>query len=103
MTRHDLQHLFSELKTLYNNEGCRNFDSGFDAILRTLNDSSLSDTSKIKEAGSLYRTMAGSKSGFSDIYIDHDSHEMRMSANARLDTIRQLLWEALGQARKPTD
>jgi hypothetical protein len=42
--------------------------------------------------------MAGSKSGFSDVYIDRGTAEQRIAANARLDTIRQTLWDAFERA-----
>jgi len=38
--------------------------------------------------------MAGSKSGFSDVYIDRATTVQRIAANARLDAIREALWNA---------
>jgi hypothetical protein len=86
-----------ELKRIYRREGCRGFDRGIDAIISKLSESALPGTPAWDEAGSIYRTMAGSKSGFSDIYIDRDTVEERIAANARLDAIRQTLWDTLAR------
>mgnify|MGYP003429707333 FL=1 len=86
--------LLTELKDIFHSENCRNFDAGINAIIRILSDDPLPNSNEWAQATSMYRTMAGSKSGFSDVYIDRGTAEQRIAANARLDTIRQMLWDA---------
>ena len=81
-----------ELKKIYNDEGCRDFDRGIDGVLSMLAQGALPNTPEWEQAGSMYRTMAGSKSGVSDLYIDRDNVEQRIAANSKLDAIRQTLW-----------
>lgn len=97
MTNSMLVSMLLELKHIYHGEGCRDFDRGIDAIVSILSESALPGTPAWDEAGSIYRTMAGSKSGFSDIYIDRDTVEQRIAANARLDAIRQTLWDTFAR------
>lgn len=85
-----------ELKHIYHGERCGDFDRGIDAIVSILSENALPGT-PAWEAGSIYRTMAGSKSEFSDIYIDRDTVEQRIAANARLDAIRQTLWDTFAR------
>jgi hypothetical protein len=94
MTNSNLTELLISLKEIFHSESCRNFDSGINAIIRLLSDDPLPDSNEWAQATSMYRTMAGSKSGFSDVYIDRGTAEQRIAANARLDTIRQMLWDA---------
>lgn len=82
------------LKDIFHSENCRNFDAGINAIIRILSDDPLPNSNEWAQATSIYRTMAGSKSGFSDVYIDRGTSEQRIAANARLDAIRQMLWDA---------
>ncbi|MNK69069.1 hypothetical protein D3C87_884490 [compost metagenome] len=86
--------LLTELKDIFHSENCRNFDAGINAIIRILSDDTLPNSNEWAQATSIYRTMAGSKSGFSDVYIDRGTSEQRIAANARLDSIRQMLWDA---------
>jgi hypothetical protein len=97
MTNSMLVSMLLELKHIYHGEGCRDFDRGIDAIVSILSESALPGTPAWEEAGSIYKTMAGSKSGFSDIYIDRDTVEERIAANARLDAIRQTLWDTFSR------
>jgi hypothetical protein len=76
------------LKQIFHSENCQNFDSGINSIIHLLSDDPLPDSNEWAQATSIYRTMAGSKSGFSDVYID------RGTADARLDAIREALWNA---------
>ena len=97
MTASMLIRMLLELKNIYHGEGCRDFDRGIDAIVSILSESALPGTPAWEEAASIYRTMAGSKSGFSDVYIDRDTVEQRIAANARLDDIRQTLWDTFAR------
>ena len=94
MTNSHLTELFITLKEIFHSENCRNFDSGINAIIRILSDDPSPNSNEWAQATSIYRTMAGSKSGFSDVYIDRGTSEQRIAANARLDAIRQILWDA---------
>lgn len=87
-----------ELKKIYHDEGCRDFDRGIDGVLSMLSQGALPNNSAWEQAGSIYRTMAGSKSGFSDVYIDRDTVEQRIAANLKLDGIRQTLWDTFTRA-----
>ncbi|KAA0994816.1 hypothetical protein FQ192_11855 [Pseudomonas sp. ANT_J12] len=90
--------LLIELKEIFHKERCRNFDSGIYAIIRILSEDPLSDSNEWSEATSIYRTMAGTKAGFSDVYIDRDTVEQRVADNARLDTIRKVLWDTFDRS-----
>ncbi|MHC8401509.1 hypothetical protein ACYZTX_19110 [Pseudomonas sp. MDT1-17] len=84
--------LLVELQEIYRKEGERNYDHGFSAALAALCDQGLPELERWSEARSIYRTMAGGKSGFSDFYIDKNTVEERILENKRLDEIRQQLW-----------
>lgn len=88
--------LLVELQSIYCKEGGRNFDAGISAAIASLADKEISEKDRWSQACSIYQTMAVSKSGFSDFYIDRDTVEQRINANARLDFIRQELWKLLG-------
>lgn len=88
--------LLVELQGIYRKEGGQNFDSGIAAAIASLSDEKISGKDRWSQACSIYRTMAGSKSGFSDFYLDRDTVEQRIIANARLDYIRQELWTLFG-------
>jgi hypothetical protein len=88
--------LLTELREIYRREGGRNFVSGISAAIGSLSDEELSEKERWSNACSVYQTMAGSKSGFADFYIDRETVEQRVDANARLDKIRQELWKLLG-------
>ena len=98
MTNSHLTELLITLKEIFHSESCQNFDSGINAIIRLLSEDPLPDSNEWAKATSMYRTMAGSKSGFSDVYIDRGTAEQRTAANARLDAIRQMLWDAFERA-----
>jgi hypothetical protein len=93
MTNSKYIDLLIEFKETPHNEHCRNFDPGINAIIRILSENPLSDSNEWREATSMYRTMTGTKSGFSDVYIDRDTVEQRVVDNARLDAIRKVLWD----------
>ncbi|WP_211462173.1 hypothetical protein [Collimonas silvisoli] len=84
--------LLAELQNIYCKEGGENFVSGIMATMASLSDDQISEKDRWSQACSVYRTMAGSKSGFMDFYIDRESAEQRIIANARLDNIRDELW-----------
>jgi hypothetical protein len=94
MTNSHITKMLITLKDIFHSENCRNFDAGINAIIRLLSDDPLPDSNEWAQATSIYRTMAGSKSGFSDVYIGRGTAEQRIAANARLDAIRQMLWDA---------
>ncbi|WP_080106581.1 hypothetical protein [Pseudomonas syringae] len=91
--------LLEELKEIYHSEGCFNFDSGIDAVMHKLSASSEMYDDEWGQAASIYKTMAGSKSGFSDVYIDRGDAGERVELNTRLHEIRTILWGVLGKAR----
>ncbi|WP_074842360.1 MULTISPECIES: hypothetical protein [Pseudomonas syringae group] len=91
--------LLSELKEIYHSEGCLNFDSGIYAVIHELSASSEMDDDEWVQAASIYKTMAGTKSGFSDVYIDRGDAEKRVELNTRLHEIRTILWGVLGKVR----
>lgn len=93
MTKSKCIDFLIEFKEILHNEHCRNFDPGINAIIRILSENPLSDSNDWREATSMYRTMTGTKSGFSDVYIDRDTVEQRVVDNARLDAIRKVLWD----------
>jgi hypothetical protein len=88
--------LLVELREIYREEGGRNFISGITAAIGSLSDEELSEEERWDNECSIYRTMAGFKSGFADLYIDRETVEQRIDANARLDHIRQELWTLFG-------
>jgi hypothetical protein len=94
MTNSHLTELLTTLKEILHSENCRNFDAGINSIIRLLIDDPSPSSNEWAQATSIYRTMAGSKSGFSDVYIERGILEERVAANARLDAIRQMLWDA---------
>ncbi|WP_256659445.1 hypothetical protein [Pseudomonas sp. H9] len=67
-----------ELKEIYNREGCYSFDKGIDSTIKELSDSIIQNDAPWQRAASLYRTMAGSKSGFSDVYVDAGTSQERV-------------------------
>lgn len=83
--------LLKELREIYCAEGGKNFIEGIEGIIECLSETALEEK-KWTYACSIYRTMADSKSGFWDIYIDGKTAEQRVNANARLDEIRTELW-----------
>jgi hypothetical protein len=85
--------LLTELKDIFHREHCMEFDSGINAIIQILSEHPRPDSNEWAQATSIYRTMAGTKSGFSDIYVDRGSAEERVAANVRLDAIRKELWD----------
>jgi len=98
MTNSHLIELLISLKDIFHTENCRHFDAGINSIIRLLSSNPLPNSNEWAQATSMYRTMAGSKSGFSDVYIDQGTAEQRTAANARLDAIRQMLWDAFERA-----
>ncbi|WP_442109134.1 hypothetical protein [Pseudomonas sp. NUPR-001] len=86
--------LLKELKEIYHREGCYSFDGGINSTIKALSNSVTRNDPHWERAASLYRTMAGSKSGFSDVYVDAGTSQERVAANIKLDNIRQDLWEA---------
>ena len=98
MTNSKCIDLLIEFKEIPHNEDCRNFDPGINAIIRILSENPLSDSNEWREATSMYRTMTGTKSGFSDVYIDRDTVEQRVVDNARLDAIRKVLWDTFDRS-----
>lgn len=86
-----------ELKEIYHQEGCYSFDEGIDSTIKALSDSIIQNDAFWERAASLYRTMAGSKSGFSDVYVDAGTSQERVAANIKLDSIRQYLWDAFAR------
>ncbi|MDH0746976.1 hypothetical protein N5D61_11535 [Pseudomonas sp. GD03842] len=90
--------LLTDLKAIYHNEKCNDFDGGIDATVQILKENPASNSDEWDQAASIYRTMAGSKSGFSDVYVAGDDAEQRVAANARLDSIREMLWRIFTRA-----
>ncbi|MCK9715922.1 hypothetical protein LT722_13670 [Pseudomonas syringae pv. syringae] len=92
--------LLTELKEIYHFEGCLNFDSGIDAVLYKLSaGSEMMNDDEWVQAASIYKTMAGSKSGFSDVYVERGDAEKRVALNVRLHEIRTILWGVFGKIR----
>lgn len=83
--------LLVELRDIYRKDGGENFISGISGAIDCLSDEVIVEDESWSNAFSIYRTMAGSKSGFADIYIDRETLEQRIEANARLDKIRETL------------
>lgn len=81
------------LKSIYHVERCYNFDSGINSIINILNSTSDQSGEPREQAASIYRTLAVSKSGFSDVYVNAGTADERVAANIKLDGIRQLLWD----------
>lgn len=90
--------LLTELKSIYHNEECKEFDGGIDAAVQILKERPVINGEEWNLAASIYRTMAESKSGFSDVYVAGDDVEQRVAANARLDSIREMLWRIFTRA-----
>jgi hypothetical protein len=88
--------LLMELRDIYHREGGGNFIIGISGAIDCLSDEDDAGNESWSNACSIYRTMANSKSGFAEIYIDCDSVAQRIEANARLDQIRDELWTLLG-------
>ncbi len=81
------------LKNIYHKERCYNFDSGIESIINILHDTSRQDGAAWEQAAAIYKTLAISKSGFSDIYVDAETADERVATNIKLNDIRQLLWD----------
>jgi hypothetical protein len=90
--------LLTELRDIFHSEQCFEFDPGINAIIRILSEDPLSDSNEWTQATSIYRTMAGTKSGFSDVYIDRGTAEQRVADNVRLDAIRKVLWDTFDRS-----
>lgn len=91
MNNSELVNLLKNLKEIYHQEGCYRFDGGINSIIEALSDSPCQSGAAWERASSIYRTMAGTKSGFSDVYIDASTADERVAANILLDDIRQKL------------
>jgi hypothetical protein len=98
MNNSELVKLLKNLKEIYHREGCYDFDVGINSIIETLSDTPDQAGAAWERASSIYRTMAGSKSGFSDVYVDASTADERVAANALLDGIRQKLWDTFERA-----
>lgn len=68
-------------------------DEGINSIISILHDMSKPTATAWEDAASIYRTLAASKSGFSDVYVDAGTADERVAANVQLDSIRQMLWD----------
>jgi len=86
----------NELRSIYHDEGGGRFVDGISAAIRHLTDRSIAEEERWSNARSIYKTMAGSKSGFADIYIEKPTIEQILVANRRLDYLRDELWRIFG-------
>ncbi|WDY60297.1 hypothetical protein [Pseudomonas sp. PSKL.D1] len=93
MKRDEIIKRLETLKAIYHQERCYNFDGGIDSIINKLQASSTQAGKAWEEAAATYRALAGTKCGFSDVYVDAGSAAERVAANIELDEIRQLLWD----------
>lgn len=88
--------MLAELSEIYRKEGGGGFLPGIFAVIEAISESRGMGDARFREAASIYRTLAGSKSGFSDFYIDRATSEERVIENIRLDYLRQELWKIFG-------
>jgi hypothetical protein len=93
-----LSHL-NELRSIYHDEGGGRFVVGISAPIRYLGDQSLAEEERWSNARSRYKTMAGSKSGFTDVYMEKPTIEQILVANQRLDYLRGEHWRIFGGYR----
>ncbi|MEB6589226.1 hypothetical protein MXM82_08780 [Pseudomonas asiatica] len=98
MNNNEIIRRLETLKNIYHKEHYHNFDSGIDSIINILHKTSKQDGPTWEQAASIYRTLAVSKSGFSDVYVDAGTSDERVAANIKLDDIRQSLWDAFKRA-----
>ncbi|MDZ3991655.1 hypothetical protein [Pseudomonas sp. Teo4] len=98
MTNHELVDLLKTLSAIYHREGCFDFDAGIGSMIDLLSRSPDQSGALWQHAASSYRTMAVTKSGFSDVYVDAATAQERVLANIQLDGIRQTLWETFKRA-----
>lgn len=88
--------LLTELRDICRNEGGEVFVRGINSVISWLaSDDETGEAWRNARAG--YKTMTEAKSGLSDFYVERDTFEERLLANARLDEIRKELWGSLGQ------
>lgn len=88
--------LLIELREICQKEGGEALVGGINSVISWLaSDDETKDGWRNARAG--YKTMAEAKSGLSDFYVERDTFEERLLANARLDQIRKELWTSLGQ------
>jgi hypothetical protein len=83
--------LLEELKTILQAEGEMNWINGILAAIHCLEDPDVERG--YAEAKSIYKTMIGGHGAFSDYYIKREEFEIQRQANARLDDIRNKLWQ----------
>jgi len=93
MTSTEIIKQLQALKCIYHSERCYQFDEGINSIISILHDMSQPTATAWEDAASIYRTLAASKSGFSDVYVDAGTADERVAANVQLDSIRQMLWD----------
>lgn len=90
-----LSHL-NELRSIYHDEGGGRFVVGISAAIRYLGDQSLAEEERWSNARSIYKTMAGSKSGFTDVYIEKPtiviSPKRFVPTRSDVGTLRHLNW-----------
>lgn len=87
--------LLVELLNIYATEGGGGFLPGIAAAIDSIDNASDAEGAGAGTIESIYRNMAGSKSGFSDFYVERNDLSERVKANDRLDYIRQELWRIL--------
>lgn len=88
--------ILTELLEIYRKEGGLAFLPGISAVIEAISECRDMDDPRFREAASIYRVLAGSKSGFSDFYIEKETAEERAIKNIRLDYVRQELWRIFG-------
>lgn len=83
----------TELRSIYHDEGGGRVADGITAAISYLTDQRLTEEERWSKARSIYKTMAGSKSGFADFYVERPTIEQILVANRRLDYLRDELWQ----------
>lgn len=84
--------LLNELRNIYASEGGGPFVNGITNIGWLLSDPARTEDQRWHDAAHAYTRLANQKAGFSDFYIDRLNSEQRTQANAKLDEIRDRLW-----------
>lgn len=89
-TVEDARRLLDELRRILEKEGENNWIRGIVAARRCLDDPDIKRA--VDGARSIYITMMGGNSSFSDYYIRRDNSAAQANANQQLDELRDELW-----------
>ncbi len=85
--------LLRQLQSWMERESEYNFLPGVEAALAELTPPSEATPKHFDNARSIYRTMAMSKNGLSDLNVWKNDVRERLDANSELDSLRNQLWQ----------